>query len=461
MHGAWKIGNLLRPLPCPTCRKKSQVILQHLRHTVWDPLPPSTLTPLPVRLPLPPHIQIWPSMKKMIHCLRIFTSPRNLFDMLVSTRKYDRLHGTRDPATRRRATPRYLPPSPPDMNYYLPLTGLSGTISIFTDGSALDNGLETCTAGAAWTSNYFIRDYCKLTGYTLTNNIAETAAVIMALISWRGHDIHIFTDSTFVLGLINGGLLAMERDGWPNFPWLHAITPARQYSTLFKYLLFLLRAHGGLIDFSKVKAHDDCTMNNIADRLANLGRTEGRIFDLGLLVAPPNWINDAPVLNNASLSDLSALVIRHRIPAPIFSPKVTLPLGTWRLHIFHKYQINIEPIRYIPGIWRLHIWATLKETIWKHLFSSLPLGRRCYSSSDLGRYCRCGTIMSVDHMWASCPAYNLRPLIDVTNTQLASITPGLYVKHTDLDGSCHQWMVLLTLTHLDRAIMPSYHQKTL
>ena len=160
--------------------------------------------------------------------------------MQVSTKKYDKNHVDHDPTTRHPTILRYHPPPQPVMDYALPLVGLSGTVSIYTDGSALDNGLESCTAGTAWTSEYFIRDYCQVTGYPLTNNIAETAAVIMALHSWRGHDIHIFTDSTFILNLVNGGLLAMERDGWPNFPWLNAITPARQYSTIFKHLLFLL-----------------------------------------------------------------------------------------------------------------------------------------------------------------------------------------------------------------------------
>ena len=305
MHGAPRIKDLLVPLQCITCRKKSQVTLNHLRHTVWDPLPPTPLTPLPLQLPLPPHVRIWPSMSKMAHCLRVFTGQCNLFNVQICTRTYNNRNNNGLPAGRRPSTPLYSPPPGLVMSYILPPPGLPGVISIWTDGSAHDNGLETCTAGAAWTTEFYIDGYYKLTGYPLSNNVAEVAAVILALSSWRGYDVHIFTDSTFVLGLINGGLLAMERDGWPDLPWLHAITPLRSYSTIFQHLLYLLHAHNGLLDFSKVKAHDDCNGNNRADRLANTGRISGYTFDLSLLHTPSNWVNTSLVLNNSSIAALS------------------------------------------------------------------------------------------------------------------------------------------------------------
>ena len=253
----------------------------------------------------------------------------------------------------------------------------------------------------------------------------------------------------------------MERDGWPDLPWLHAITPIRSYSTIFQHLLYLLRTHNGLLDFSKVKAHDDCDGNNRADRLANTGHLSGRTFDLSLLHTPSNWVNTSPVLNNSSISALSASAVHHVISPPILSNKVTVPLWRWRLFIKTRYQVDIEPARYIPCIWRLHIWATLKEAIWKHLLGSLPLGRHCHAISDLGRICRCGATMSLDHLWSSCPAYDIKCLRDATNSRMTSLTPKFYVKYTDLDGSSMQWMTLLTLQRLDRALMEQKHQSSL
>jgi len=87
-------------------------------------------------------------------------------------------------------------------------------IHVWTDGSALDNGTDTCTAGSAWTSDLLFDDKIRLTGVVLSNNVAETATVALCLMAWRDAHIVIHTDSTFVLGLLKGRLLAMERDGW-------------------------------------------------------------------------------------------------------------------------------------------------------------------------------------------------------------------------------------------------------
>ena len=143
------------------------------------------------------------------------------------------------------------------------------------------------------------------------------------------------------------------------------------------------------------------------------------------------------------------------------SRKCYAPLLAWRLNIRCHYSINFEPARYIPHLWNLHIWAQLKETIWKHLFSSLPLGQHCLSVSELGHKCRCGSIMSLDHIWSSCPSYDLCPLLDATNTHLSSIIPGVYIKHTDMDGSSLQWTSLLILHRLDVELLQPWHQDRL
>ena len=66
-----------------------------------------------------------------------------------------------------------------------------GTINIWTDRSTKDNGSETCTARAAWVTDTYISDNARLTGITLSNNIAEIAAVILALKAFPGGSLHI------------------------------------------------------------------------------------------------------------------------------------------------------------------------------------------------------------------------------------------------------------------------------
>ena len=94
----------------------------------------------------------------------------------------------------------------------------SDDIHIWTDGSVENNGTDRCTAGSAWVSTLQLRDAVSLTGAALSNNVAELAAVVLCLLAWRDAHIVIHTDSTLVLGLLKGGLLAMERDGWGGRP---------------------------------------------------------------------------------------------------------------------------------------------------------------------------------------------------------------------------------------------------
>ena len=66
-----------------------------------------------------------------------------------------------------------------------PVIGLSAnhpdTINLWTNGSALDNGLKTCTAGSSWVSDLYIHASVSLSGVPLSNNVAEVAAIILAL----------------------------------------------------------------------------------------------------------------------------------------------------------------------------------------------------------------------------------------------------------------------------------------
>src|ERR1700679_676620 len=116
-------------------------------------------------------------------------------------------------------------------DFYTPPPGILSGVSIWTDGSATDNGLETCVASSAWTTDLFIEDCMCLRGLPITNNIAEVSAIIIDICTWCGHNTHIYTDSTFVLSLMDGSLLAMECDSWPGLPWLHAMTPVVSYAS--------------------------------------------------------------------------------------------------------------------------------------------------------------------------------------------------------------------------------------
>ncbi len=174
----------------------------------------------------------------------------------------------------------------------------------------------------------------KLLDAPLSNNVAEVVAVVMALLSWRHSDLLIHTDSRYVLNLVNGDLLTMERDGWadsrislrPPRPWDAPVSPDLptlvSSDTLLRYLLYLLRSHDGYVEFKWVKAHNGDVMNSLADELAKLAALScSHIFSLASISIPPNWVDEGPVLNHQSLSFLTSTVITGTVISPVMDSK--------------------------------------------------------------------------------------------------------------------------------------------
>ena len=88
-------------------------------------------------------------------------------------------------------------------------------------------------AGTSWCADNGVSAYTRVTGLIPSNNMAKTVAVMMVLRSWPSVSLHIHMDSRFVIGLVEGGLLAMERDGWPDMPYTNYSNPS-SLVTLFK-----------------------------------------------------------------------------------------------------------------------------------------------------------------------------------------------------------------------------------
>jgi len=203
-------------------------------------------------------------MNGPLGCIRIFTLPRSMISgrIIRDAYKKDRVCVfTKDYALAQAPTPRTVRNIIYDRD-----------IHVWTDGSALSNGLDDCTTGSAWMSDLLFDNKVRLTGAALSNNVTEVAAIVLCLMAWRDTHIVIHTDSMFVLGLLKGGLLAMERDGWGEAPRHLSQGPNTH---LLQYMLYLLRDRTGRLSFVKAKAHGDDVRNNIADRLANEGCVSG------------------------------------------------------------------------------------------------------------------------------------------------------------------------------------------
>jgi len=397
-----------------------------------------------------PHVNVWPDMSGPLGCIRVFTAPRSIITGRIIRDAYKKSRvrvPMKDYTPPARAQPRLR-----DMIIY------DEDIHIWTDGSAEDNGTDRCTAGSAWVSPLQLSDKVSLTGAVLSNNVAEVAAIVLSLLAWCDAHVVIHTDSTYVLGLLRGGLLAMEQDGWGEAPRHMKRGPA---TLLLQYLLYLLQDRTGRVDFVKAKAHGNDTMNNLADALAKEGRATGRAFDIGAIEIPAGWVDVPPVLCHQPLNYLTALTVRAKVQSPTDTIKFGAFLDRWVVAIGNMFSVVLDPGSHIGGVWSLTIPEGLKEVLWKEMNGAQVLGHRYYGTglakSDLGRFCLCGDEVTLQHILLGCKAYKLQPLLELLTTTLREISLANSFKslHPD-EWGWSPWYPLLALKSLEEAALPIF-----
>ncbi len=282
------------------------------------------------------HVRVWPNMTNALGCARLLSGSHSLLAPSKLIRPWSTYQLDNNPSK--------FGPYPAHVLVVhddVAPTSL-GTVRLWTDGSAFNNGLDSCIAGAAWASSHGSTRSARLLDAPLSNNVAEVVAVVLALLSWQHSDMLIHTDSCYVLNLVDGNLLAMERDGWidgnlslcPPRPW--DAPPSRDLpvvvssNTLLHYLLYLLRSHDGYVEFKWVKAHVGDEMNSLADELAKQAALSyAHIFSLASISVPPNWVDTGPVLNHQSLSFLTSSVVEGTIVHPVLGDKSAAFCRRW------------------------------------------------------------------------------------------------------------------------------------
>jgi len=443
-NGVRKVVHLYAP---PALRgmglKKTVSAMRELVHmSTWSPL--RNLGAVGTH----PSANVWPNMDGPLGCIRIFTAPRSIIVGRVVKDAFKRTR-VRDYMVD------YTPATPPAARRAESII-YDRDIHVWTDRSAKDNGTDICTAGSAWVSDLQLQDAVLLTGAVLSNNVAEVAAVVLCLKAWRDAHIVIHTDSTFVLGLLKGGLLAMERDGWGDaLRHLSRGPPV----PLLQTLLYLLWDRTGRLRFEKAKAHGDDVMNNLADELANEGRTKGRILDLGSLSIPDGWVDTAPVLCHQPLDYLTKLVVRAQVEAPAKTLKFEAFSDRWMVTLGHMFGVVLDPGNYIKEVWCLAIPEGMKEVLWKEMNGAQVLGHRYHGQghvrSDMGRFCPCGIEMTLGHILIGCDVYKLRPLMEVLLAALDTLHPGSDFKTLSPDSwGASPWYPLLALGVLEETAYP-------
>jgi len=275
---------------------------------------------------------------------------------------------------------------------------------------------------AGWVSDLGFSDKVSVSGVQLSNNVAEMSALVLALSAWRPYHLVIHTDSSYVLGLVKGGLLALEHDGWNDIPRNLQVPPVE----LFRHLLFCLRAHCGRLSFVKVKAHSGDVMNDLADSLANEGRVSGRDFHVPDLYTPPGWVDSHPVLTHQPLSHLSSLVVRYTVPVPLRTRKASSFADRWAVAMYGLFGKALDVGQYSSAIWTINIPTGLREVLWKDALGSLPFYCSEWVSAKASFTCSCGVGISLDHILTGCAAYDLTPLSMSLAEKLREVSPPLF-----------------------------------
>ena len=369
-------------------------------------------------------IKIWPAMDGPYGCIRFLSAHPSMWAARSGLRLYfpSRVRGGRrgfqPRVTKKFPLPPPLPASFPTCPPRAPL------VTVWTDGSALHNGRDDCVAGAAWFSHEGAFEYSHIVGAIPSNNVAEVVAVVMALKAWRSHNLHVITDSKFALGLVSGGLLAAERDGWPDCPAL-GFPRGTSLRPLYQLLLSLLRQHNSILKFSWIKGHSGDDGNEHADHFARLGAINDHwLFDLSDISVPPGWVDTAPVLNHQPLAHLSYLIVRDSTPSPLLSDRFRPFCENWSSWMVGHFNIHLDITKHFHRIWTVNIPPGLKGLLWKLASNSLPLGKNWHGTSDFGRTCRCGSPMSASHVWMGCPSYDLAPLLALLCEKLRLLYHG-------------------------------------
>ena len=305
---------------------------------------------------------------------------------------------------------------------------------------ALD-GPEVHSAGASWVSNWAISSSVSLTGLPLSAKQACLASVIFALFSWPSGDLTIHTDSPFITHLASSGLLSLERDGWPSFPWLSiACGPVPvQVTILFQYFLYLLRSHVGSVSFSLSDPSRLDDRSKSASALAADGRHSYFTFDLGRLSVPSGWIDYAPVLNHQSLSSITSALISHR-PTPVISRRISSFSDRWTVLMWFSFSTRVDLGAHVRHIWHLNAPPGFKELVWKHMFDSLPIGLSRRANQQLGLvWCPCGNTAPLDlyHVFRGCPHFPVSSLFDSALCPVVVACAPQHESHPSVDP--HRW----------------------
>jgi ribonuclease HI len=270
-------------------------------------------------------------------------------------------------------------------------------ITIYTDGSCIDNGKQNAKAGSGtWVcENSPLNRALQVPGPVQTNQISEIYAVLQAIKLVPRHiPLLIKTDSKYV---ING--LTKHLDEWEDRGWINAPN-----GEVFKTTVAWLRARTSKTQFQWVKGHNGELGNEQADRLAAEGAAHPQEPEMDLS-APPNF-----ELTGAKLGTMSQAMLYKGILA---GRKKTIRQNT--LIQLDIVRGAVEQINGLPPI-DANIWKAAQSKdfsrqvqifLWKNLHKLYKVGPFwdiAPEQEHRGTCPVCQTEESMEHILLDCSA---------------------------------------------------------
>src|SRR5258706_585660 len=372
------------------------------------------------------HVRIWPNMTNALGCARILSGSHSLLALSKLIRPWTTYQLDNNPS-------KFGPYPVHNLAEHddIAPTTLS-SVKLWTDGSAFNNGLDSCIAGAAWASSHGSTGSARLLDAPLSNNVAEVVTVVLALLTWRHSDVLIHTDSRYM-------------------------------------------------------------MNSLADELAKQAvLSYSHIFSLASISVPPNWVDTGPVLNHQSLSFLTGSIVDGTVIHPVMGDKSAEFCCRWSSWALNFSLGWMDVTHHIPNLWKINIPVQLRELLWKEVNNSLPLGcawaskvkwgqlcpcnkqvldlhhvwvrPRCELTNGLrANRCRCSSILSLAHIWKGCPSYDMEPFFSLLRKKFKSL---VYLDspttNPDVWMSGDMWFPLLSLWSLELGLeVPELNRRIL
>ena len=272
------------------------------------------------------------------------------------------------------------------------------TLTIYTDGSCLNNGEETARAGSGvWYGEDDPRNVSlRVPGTAQSNQSAELYAILHALRSAPPDQaVSIRTDSMYA---ING--LTENLKIWENQGWMYT-----KHADLFQSITGWIRYRSNPTRMTWVKGHSGERGNEGADKLAREGAEKDPVANPQPQLPPDNTIPSGAKLAALSQKDLYWGVKKANPPPQ----RKTTATNLGRIQACAEDAFGTSPT--VDTIWRStrhkDLTKKTREFLWKSIHDAFKIGafwRNIANYEQRGTCTHCDVEESMEHIITDCTA---------------------------------------------------------